>query len=130
MKNTLNFQNNVGSIELFVGRLPTPVAPTTVGLTQESILINASGSYDEDGGNVSCEFYVPFDDGTRTWSYERIVSPSCLLNYTWIDDGVYPVEITVEDEERDESIMTLNVTVQNRDTLLTKGLKSKKQSPL
>ncbi len=110
-----NFQNNIGSIELFVGRLPTPVAPEPIGLTQETILINASASYDEDGGNVSCEFYVPFDDGTRTWDYERIVSPSCLLEYTWIDDGVYPVEITVEDEERDETVMVLNVTVQNRD---------------
>ena len=35
--------------------------------------------------------------------------------HAWIDDGVYPVEITVEDEERDESVMILNVTVQNRD---------------
>ena len=110
-----DFQNNLGSIELFVGRLPTPLAPETIGMTQENIQINASGSYDEDGGNVSCEFYVPFDDGTRTWDYERIVSPSCVLNYTWIDDGVYPVEITVEDEERDETVMILNVTVQNRD---------------
>ena len=37
-----------------------------------------------------------------------------MLNYTWIDDGIYPVEITVEDEERDESVMILNVTVENR----------------
>ena len=50
-------------------------------MTQETIFINASESYDEDGGDVSCEFYVPFDDGTRTWDYERIVSPSCVLNY-------------------------------------------------
>ena len=107
-------QNNLGRIELFVGRLPTPVAPETTGLTQDTILINASGSFDEDGGEVSCEFRVPFDDGTRTWDYERIASPSCMLNYTWIDDGVYPVEITVEDEERDEAVMILNVTVENR----------------
>lgn len=110
-----NFQNNIGNIELFVGRLPTPVAPETIGMTQETILINASESFDEDGGNVSCKFRIPFDDGTRTWNYERIVSPSCMLNYTWIDDGVYPVEITVVDEERDETVMLLNVTVQNRD---------------
>lgn len=110
-----DFQNNLGTIELFVGRLPTPVAPEPIGLTQETILINASESYDEDGGTVSCEFYVPFDDGTRTWDYVRISSPSCMLNYTWIDDGVYPVEITVEDEERDETVIVLNVTVENRD---------------
>ena len=109
-----NFQNNLGSIDLFVGSLPTPVALEPTGMTQETIFINASGSFDEDGGDVSCEFYVPFDDGTRTWDYERIVSPSCLLNYTWIDDGIYPVQITVEDEERDETMMILNVTVENR----------------
>ena len=110
----VNFQNNVGSIELFVGRLPTPRASEATGMTLEPIHVDASESYDEDGGDVSCEFYVPFDDGTRTWSYERIISPTCMLNYTWIDDGVYPVEITVEDEERDETVMILNVTVQNR----------------
>ena len=109
-----DLQNNLGRIELFVGRLPTPVAPEPTGMTQDTIFINASGSFDEDGGHVSCEFWVPFDDGTRTWDYERIVAPSCTLNYTWIDDGVYPVEITVEDEERDESVMILNVTVENR----------------
>ena len=61
---------------MFVGRTPTPVATEATGLTREVIFVNASGSYDEDGGEVSCEFYVPFDDGTRTWDYERIVSPS------------------------------------------------------
>ena len=109
-----NFQNNIGTIELFVGRTPTPVATEATGLTREVIFVNASGSYDEDGGEVSCEFYVPFDDGTRTWDYERIVSPSCTLNYTWTDDGVYPVEITVEDEERDTTQMILEVHVENR----------------
>ena len=109
-----DLQNNLGTIELFVGRLPTPLAAEATGLTRETILLNASESFDEDGGEVSCEFYVPFDDGTRTWDYERIDSPSCLLNYTWIDDGVYPVEITVEDEERDETVLILNVSVENR----------------
>jgi hypothetical protein len=109
-----DLQNNLGAIELFVGRMPTPVATEAIGLTRETILLDASESFDEDGGEVSCEFYVPFDDGTRTWDYERIASPSCLLNYTWIDDGVYPVEITVEDEERDETVLILNVSVENR----------------
>jgi hypothetical protein len=109
-----DLQNNVGSIELFVGRLPTPVAAEATGMTQETIFLNASESFDEDGGEVMCEFYVPFDDGTRTWDYERFVSPSCTLNYTWIDDGVYPVEITVEDEEKDQTVLLLNVSVENR----------------
>ena len=63
-----DLQNNLGSIELFVGRLPTPVVAEPTGLTQDTILIDASESFDEDGGDVACEFWVPFDDGTRTWT--------------------------------------------------------------
>ena len=37
-----------------------------------------------------------------------------MLNYSWIDDGIYPVVITVEDEERDTTNMTLEVVVENR----------------
>jgi len=106
-------QNNLGSVDLFVGSMPTAVAMGATGLTQDAILINASMSFDEDGGTVSCEFNVPYDDGTRTWDYQRFLSPSCLLNYTWTDDGVYPVEITVVDEERDETVLVLNIIVEN-----------------
>ena len=109
-----NLENNLGSVELFIGRLPTPVVSEPTGLTKDTIFIDASESFDEDGGDVACEFWVPFDDGTRAWDYERIPSPSCMLNYTWIDDGIYPVEITVEDEERDQAVFILNVTVENR----------------
>lgn len=107
-------QNNLGSVQIFVGSLPTPMGVESTGLTQETILVNASGSFDEDGGDVSCNFLIPYDDGTRTWAYEKVVAPSCVVNYTWIDDGVYPIEITVVDEERDETQMLLNITVENR----------------
>ena len=30
------------------------------------------------------------------------VSTSCQTNWTWIDDGNYPIVVTVVDEERDE----------------------------
>lgn len=113
-----NPNNNVAVINLFVGRVPTPQAENATGLTNEAILLDASGSFDEDGGEVDCEFKVPFDDGSRTWSWERIVSPTCILNYTWTDDGLYPVVITVEDEERDVTNMTLEVNVMNRAPLI------------
>ena len=106
--------NNIAVIDLFVGRVPTPQAENASGMTKEIILLNASGSFDEDGGSVKCEFRIPYDDGTRTWAWERVESPTCLLNYSWIDDGVYPVLITVQDEERDTTNMTLNVEVINR----------------
>ena len=113
-----NLQNNIATVNLFVGRVPTPVVANSTGMTNENIVLDATASYDEDGGEVTCEFYVPFDDGTRTWSWERIPSPGCMLNYTWIDDGVYPVVVTVEDEERDSTNVTLDVMIQNRAPLI------------
>ena len=109
-----NPANNLAIIDLFVGRVPSPQADNATGLTNEIILMDASESFDEDGGEVECEFWIPFDDGTRAWSWERILAPSCMLNYSWIDDGTYPVVITVEDEERDTANMTLEVVVENR----------------
>jgi len=113
-----NPSNNLAIIDLFVGRVPTPVVNGSTGLTNEYILLDASESFDEDGGNVSCKFNVPFDDGTRTWSTLKVLSPDCILNYSWIDDGSYPVEITVIDEERDEVNLTVMVDVLNRAPLL------------
>ena len=113
-----NPNNNIAVIDLFVGRVPTIVANSTSGLTNEFILLDASGSYDEDGGNISCMFNVPFDDGTRTWSSQKVIAPDCILNYSWIDDGSYPVEVTVIDEERDEVNLTVAVDVINRAPLI------------
>ncbi len=106
--------NNYAQILMFVGRLPTPVVYNSTALTLETIPLLANQSFDADGGDVSCEFNIPYDDGTRTWSWERIVSPSCMANWTWTDDGQYPVEVTVIDEERDEQQVVLTVTIENR----------------
>ena len=106
--------NNVAIIDLFIGRLPTALAQQVSGLTREVLTLDARSSFDEDGGNVSCEFSIPYDDGTRTWSWMHIQSPTCLLNFSWIDDGIYPVLLTVEDEERDRTNMTIDIEVINR----------------
>jgi len=109
-----NPSNNLAIIDLFVGRVPTALVNGSSGLTNDYILLDASESFDEDGGNVTCEFAVAFDDGTRTWSSQKVLAPNCVLNYTWIDDGSYPVELTVIDEERDEVNLTVIVEVVNR----------------
>tara|TARA_Y100000766_G_scaffold136614_1_gene117562 strand:+ start:867 stop:4367 length:3501 start_codon:yes stop_codon:yes gene_type:complete len=106
--------NDLAEITLFVGRLPTALAEPIEELTNVQTVINASGSFDEDGGDVSCLFNIPYDDGTRTYSYVKIESIDCMLNFTWTDDGIYPVEITVTDEELDQAVMTLNVSILNR----------------
>ena len=45
----------------------------------------------------------------RNWAWETIPSASCLVNWTWTNNGDYPVEVTVIDEERDEQKATMMV---------------------
>ena len=106
--------NDEALIMLFVGRLPTPVVTQTVSNTLEPVVLSANESFDEDGGTVTCIFEIPFDDGTRTWAREKVPSQSCLTEWTWTDDGEYPVEVTVIDEEKDERTAIMNVVITNR----------------
>ena len=109
-----NSDNDIGQIELFIGRLPTAVLEPIEIYTNVATIINASGSYDEDGGNVSCLFNVPWYDGTRTAAWTRVESNDCMLNWTWTNDGDYPVEVTVTDEEQDQVQGILDVVILNR----------------
>ena len=113
-----NPNNDYAIIELFVGRSPTPVANHVSALTKVEVFINASSSFDEDGGNVSCIFDIPYDDGSRSWAYIKIISISCQTNWTWIDDGNYPIVVTVVDEERDEVEQIMYANITNRAPLL------------
>ena len=110
-----NAGNDVAQLAMFVGRLPTPMLENASALTLEEVTLDASNSFDEDGGEVTCEFNIPFDDGTRTWDWIAIPSDDCMVNWTWADDGNYPVEVTVIDEERDESQTTLMASIGNRE---------------
>ena len=109
-----NSSNDIAQISMFVGRLPTPVFSDPTSLTLENLQLIANGSFDEDGGNVTCVFKIPYDDGSRNWAWETIPSNACLVNWTWTDDGTYPVEITVIDEERDEQTAIMQVAIINR----------------
>ena len=109
-----NSTNDYAELSMFVGRLPTPQINNASALTLERIQLVADGSFDADGGEVSCLFNIPYDDGSRNWAWQKITSPSCLVNWTWMDDGNYPVEVTVIDEERDEQKATMLVSIGNR----------------
>ena len=109
-----NSTNDYAQLNLNVGRLPTALANTSSVQTNQVALIDASQSFDEDGGDVFCKFAVTFDDGSRQWNSQNIISQSCMINYSWIDDGQYPIDITVIDDERDEVTITLIVDVENR----------------
>ena len=50
---------------MFVGRLPTPVFSDSTSLTLENLQLKANESFDEDGGNVTCVFKIPYDDGSQ-----------------------------------------------------------------
>ena len=43
-----NLQNNIATVDLFVGRVPTPVVANSTGMTNENIVLDATASYDEE----------------------------------------------------------------------------------
>ena len=106
-----NRSNNDASLDIFIGRMP--VASMTLldnVYTFENVSIDASASYDIDGGWVTCLFEI--QDGIRT---EFIDAPNCQTNWSWVDDGNWEVKVTVIDDELDELSMIMNATILNRD---------------
>ena len=59
-----NRTNNMANVEVFIGRTPTAQVNVIDGVyTFENVTIDASSSFDEDGGNVSCRFSVEKQPG-------------------------------------------------------------------
>ena len=106
-----NASNDFLSIPFFVGTLPTANLTWEEGRsTGEEVLIDASGSFDEDGGDVRCVFTVVNSLGTQTGLEED----DCTLAWTWNDGGAWSVTVDVIDEEGDVSVATGEVVVLNR----------------
>ncbi|RJU87023.1 MAG: PKD domain-containing protein [Candidatus Poseidoniales archaeon] len=106
-----NRSNNAASLDIFIGRMP--VADMTLidnVYTFENVSIDASASYDIDGGSVTCYFEI--QDGVRT---QFIDSPNCQAEWAWADDGDWEVKVLVVDDELDEIEMSMNATILNRD---------------
>ena len=87
-------------------------------LTFENITLNATASFDEDGGDVDCVFEIE----SRPGLIDVIEAPDCWTQWNWTDDGEWAVKLIVTDEELDTDIMMLNVTVLNRDPYLNLSL--------
>ena len=66
-----NSTNDYAQLNLNVGRLPTALANSSSVQTNQVALIDASQSFDEDGGDVFCKFAVTFDDGSRQWDSQE-----------------------------------------------------------
>ena len=106
-----NRSNNDASLDIFIGRMPVANMVLMDNVyTFENVSIDASGSYDDDSGSVTCYFEI--QDGIRT---EYIDSASCMTSWFWADDGDWEVKVIVVDDELDEVHMTMNATVLNRD---------------
>ena len=106
-----NRSNNAASVDVFIGRAPTAFFSYDEGkYTFDNIILNASGSFDEDGGDVDCRFELE----SRPGLIEVLEAPDCVSQWNWSDDGDWTIKIIVFDEELDEDIIETNVTILNR----------------
>ena len=80
-----------------------PVANFTYFLDNETIYLNASSSYDTDGG-IS-EYHWTFGDGES--------SSGMVANHTYLCNDTYVVSLTVRDNEDNTDILSKNIFVGN-----------------
>ncbi|MEK9730383.1 MAG: CARDB domain-containing protein [Candidatus Poseidoniales archaeon] len=103
--------NNQGNVDLFFGRLPTSNMTSTEGMfTWQNIMLDASASFDEDGGNIECMFEIEYKPSLIT----RIYAENCITEFNWSDDGQWNVHLIVTDNELDTSELNHTVNVLNR----------------
>ena len=106
-----NTSNDFLSIPFYAGTLPTAVLNWTEGRsTGEEVVLDATGSYDGDGGGVRCVFTVVSSTGTDS----NLQEDDCILEWTWNDGGAWTVSVDVIDEEGDMTVGTGEVVVLNR----------------
>ena len=105
-----NRSNNVGQFDLYIGRLPfimTDIADDV--FTFENVTFDATNSFDPDGGTSRCEFRAEVD-GAEWNAWEE----DCIWEFNWSDDGEWPVDIWVIDDENDKVHTQVTATVLNR----------------
>ena len=106
-----NTSNDVARIPVFVGTLPTAslsIDPNKK--TGEPVLLDASGSMDDDGGTVACLFDIETPAGMMF----DVEAEGCSLEYVWDDDGAWDVTVKVLDEEGDTAMLTSSAVILNR----------------
>lgn len=106
-----NRTNNLANVEIFIGRVPT--AQVTVQdevYTFENVTIDASASFDEDGGAVTCRFSVEKLPGL----IDNVDSEDCIIEYNWSDGRAWNIQVIVTDDELDTDVIDVSATVLNR----------------
>ena len=106
-----NRSNNEAAVSIYVGRLPTAAMIIDDGkYTFENVTINASTSFDEDGGAILCRFEIE----SAPLLIDKIDSETCVIDYMWNDDGPWNVTVIAIDDELDEDRITIQANVLNR----------------
>ena len=106
-----NRSNNAASLSIFIGRAPTASLVVDEGkYTFENITLNATASFDIDGGDVDCRFEIE----SRAGLVDIIEAPDCFTRWNWSNSGSWSVNVVVVDEELDVDSMMVDVVVLNR----------------
>ena len=106
-----NRSNNAASLSIFIGRAPTASLVVDEGkYTFENITLNATASFDIDGGDVDCRFEIE----SRAGLIDIIEAPDCFTRWNWSNSGAWSVNVIVVDEELDVDEMMVDVVVLNR----------------
>ena len=106
-----NRTNNYAEVQIFVGRVPTAQITITDGVyTYENVTLDASASFDEDGGDVECRFAIE----KRPGLIDNIDSEDCWTQFNWTDGGIWNIKLIVTDDELDIDIIDITAEVFNR----------------
>ena len=106
-----NRSNNQASLSIFIGRSPTANLTADSGkYTYENITIDASTSFDPDGGSVDCRFEIE----SRAGLIDVVEAPDCVTQWNWTNSGSWDVKVLVIDEELDTAEQLIQVDVLNR----------------
>ena len=106
-----NRSNNDASISIFIGRAPNASLVVDEGkYTFENVTLNATQSFDIDGGDVDCRFEIE----SRAGLIDVIEAPGCWTQWNWSNSGSWSVKVLVVDEELDTDEVVVDVVVLNR----------------
>ncbi|MGB1461236.1 MAG: CARDB domain-containing protein [Candidatus Thalassarchaeaceae archaeon] len=106
-----NRTNNQGSFVLYIGGLPLAfLSHSSEVQTHEIVTLDASSSYDSDGGYIECEFHIQKIDGSTFQETDE----DCILEWSWPDDGTFPIEVLITDGESDAISAQSTISVVNR----------------
>tara|TARA_B100001248_G_scaffold28738_2_gene18765 strand:+ start:695 stop:4123 length:3429 start_codon:yes stop_codon:yes gene_type:complete len=106
-----NRTNNQGSFVLYIGGMPLAFLshPSEVQ-TLEAVTLDATSSYDSDGGGIECEFNIQKADGSTF----QAIDDDCILEWSWPDDGSFSVEVSITDGESDKTTAQSTISILNR----------------